>query len=104
MKFRTKNTGYENITLRISGGGSGTNSSCAYDDDGNKYTGTNVRVCLSGESETNWDSSAEIPAGVMINGEITLYNVSSTATEFSNITIKTNQGNDLVFKNVKIRK
>lgn len=102
LKFRTKNTGYENITLGISGGSA--NGSYAYDDDGNKYTGTNVRVSLSGESETNWESSAEIPAGVMINGEITLYNVSSTATEFSNITIKTNQGNDLVFKNVKIRK
>ena len=101
LKFRTKNTGYENITLRISGGGV---NSYAYDDDGNKYTESNVRVSLSGEYETSFDSSTEIPAGVMINGEITLYNVSSTATEFSNITIKTNQGNDLVFKNVKIRK
>ena len=102
LKFRTKNTGYENITLGISGGSA--NGSYAYDDDGNKYSENNVRVCLSGESETNWESRTEIPAGVMINGEITLYNVSSTATEFSNITIKTNQGNDLVFKNVKIRK
>ncbi len=101
LKFRTKNTGYENITLGISGG---SVNSYAYDDDGNKYTESNVRVSLSGESETNWESRTEIPAGVMINGEITLYNVSSTATEFSNITIKTNQGNDLVFKNVKIRK
>ena len=104
LKFRTKNIGYENTTLRITGGGSGSNSSYAYDDDGNKYTSSNLKVSLSGNYETNWDTEVEIPAGVTVNGEITFYNVSSAATEFSNITIKTNQSSELTFKNVKIRK
>jgi len=40
----------------------------------------------------------------MTNGSIRFYNVDANATEFSNITLKTNQESELIFKNVKIRK
>jgi len=100
LKFRVKNSGSNTVSLQIYGG----NYGYAYDDQGNKYSGQNMRVSMAGAYyDANW-SKTDIPAGIMTNGSIRFYNVDANATEFSNITLKTNQESELIFKNVKIRK
>lgn len=100
LSLRITNNGTDYCNLRLYGGSEGY----AYDDQGNKLSGSNVTVALSGDSYSYGYTSTKIPAGIFTNAYIRLYNVNSSATEFTNITIPTNQGRDLVFKNVKIRK
>ena len=100
LRFRVKNTGGNTVSLQLYGGYSGY----AYDDQGNKYANTNMKVSIAGSNYDASYSKTEIPAGIMTNGSIRFYNVDTNATEFSNITLKTNQEGSLEFKNVKIRK
>lgn len=100
LSFRVKNNGKENITLKLGGGGYGY----AYDNVGNKYDYDNMRLSIAGSSYGTYWNETILPAGIFTNCAIRFYNVDTNATEFGNITVKTNQESDLVFKNVKIRK
>ena len=101
IDMTVKNVGNKTISLDIKGGSS---NGYAYDDQGNKYAGSNVQVSIAGGSYSSWNSYTDIPAGIMTNGSIRFYNVDANATEFMNITVPTNQEGSLIFKNVKIRK
>ena len=105
LSLRITNNGanYCNLTLR-GGSNPGGKTGYAYDDQGNKLSGTNMAVALSGGGYSTGDTSTEIPAGIFTNASIRLKNVDPSATEFTYITVPTNQGRDLVFQNVKIRK
>lgn len=101
LSFRVKNTSNSLFKLRLGGGGYGY----AYDDQGNKYDYSNMKTSIAGSNyETYWAEETEIPAGIFTNCSIRFYNVDTNATEFGNITVKTNQESDLIFTNVKIRK
>ena len=100
LSLRITNNGASNCNLRLYGG----NSGYAYDDQGYKLSGSNMSVALSGDGYSASSTSTEIPAGIFTNAYIRLYNVDSSSTEFTYITVPTNQGRDLVFQNVKIRK
>ena len=63
-----------------------------------------MAVGLSGDSYSTLSTSTEIPAGIFTNAFIRFSNVDSSSTEFTYITVPTNQERDLVFQNVKIRK
>lgn len=122
--FRITNNGTDYRSLRLSGGNytpnmpGGSESGYANDDQGNKLRGSNMAVALSGDGYspgftstitppgifTNGSTSTIIPSGIFTNAFIRLYNVDSSATEFTYITVPTNQGRNLVFQNVKIRK
>ena len=82
----------------------GSNNSYAYDDQGNMYANNNLQVAFSDYSLTAYDCNIYIPSGVMVKCTIQISNVDANATEFSNITIISNEKSELVFKNVKIRK
>ena len=94
LSFRITNNGTNYCNLRLSG-------EYAYDDQGNKLS---MAVALSGESYSTLNTSTEIPPGIFTNAFIRFSNVDSSASEFTYITVSTNQGRDLVFQNVKIRK
>ena len=100
LSLRITNNGASNCNLRLYGG----NSGYAYDDQGNKLSGSNMTVALSGGGYDSYNTSTVIPAGIFTNASIRLKNVDSSSTEFTYITVPTNQGRDLVFQNVKIRK
>ena len=104
LSFYAKNIGRATGRLILNGGGS---YSYAYDDEGNKYENANLKVSFADYSLTHYNCNTDIPSGVMVKCTIQISNVDANATEFSNITIKTNFSNknsELVFKNVKIRK
>ena len=63
-----------------------------------------MSVALSGDGYSASSTSTEIPAGIFTNASIRIKNVDSSSTEFTYITVPTNQGRDLIFQNVKIRK
>ena len=100
LSLRITNNGASNCNLRLYGG----NSGYAYDDQGNKLSGSNMTVALSGGGYDSYNTSTVIPAGIFTNASIRLKNVDSSSTEFTYITVPTNQGRDLIFQNVKIRK
>ena len=100
ITFYAKNIGRTKHRMYLYGG---SNNSYAYDDQGNMYANKNLQVAFSDYSLTAYDCNIYIPSGVMVKCTIQISNVDANATEFSNITIKTNFSN-LVFKNVKIRK
>ena len=100
LSLQIKNVGKTLANLTLFGG----NYSYAYDDKGNKYHNSNLNVALSGSGYAVNSSYSIIPSGVMSNVLIRIANVDSEAKEFTNITIATNYDNDLVLKNVKIRK
>ena len=100
LSLRITNNGASNCNLRLYGG----NSGYAYDDQGYKLSGSNMSVALSGDGYSASYTSTEIPAGIFTNASIRIKNVDSSSTEFTYITVPTNQGRDLVFQNVKIRK
>ena len=100
LSLRITNNGANYCNLQLKGGYSGY----AYDDQGHKLSGSNMSVALSGDSYTPSSTSTEIPAGIFTNAFIRLYNVDSASTEFTYITVPTNQGRELIFQNVKIRK
>lgn len=104
ISFRVKNIGRTTEKLYLNGGHS---YSYAYDNEGNKYEYDNLKVAFANYSLTPYSCNTDIPSGVMVKCTIQISNVDSNATEFSNITIRTNYKNrtgELVFKNVKIRK
>lgn len=104
LSFYAKNIGRTTGRFILYGGG---NNSYAYDDEGNKYENANLKVSFADYSLTHYNCNTDIPSGVMVKCTIQISNVDANATEFSNITIKTNFSNkngELVFKNVKIRK
>ncbi|MBQ4525683.1 MAG: carboxypeptidase regulatory-like domain-containing protein [Bacteroidaceae bacterium] len=104
LSFYAKNIGRTTGRFILYGGGS---NSYAYDDEGNKYENANLKVSFANYSLTHYNCNTDIPSGVMVKCTIQISNVDANATEFSNITIKTNFSNkngELVFKNVKIRK
>jgi|GEM_PF-1028826 len=100
LSLRITNNGASNCNLRLYGG----NSGYAYDDQGYKLSGSNMSVALSGDGYSASSTSTEIPAGIFTNASIRIKNVDSSSTEFTYITVPTNQGRDLIFQNVKIRK
>ena len=100
LALQVKNVGKSTAKLSLYGG----SNSYAYDDKGNKYHGSNLNVAFSAESYTSHNSYTPIPSGIMTNAYIRIANVDAEAKEFTNITIATNYDNDLVLKNVKIRK
>ena len=100
LSFRITNNGTKYCKLVLRGGQSGY----AYDDIGNKLSSGNMAVGLSGDSYSTLSTSTEIPAGIFTNAFIRFSNVDSSSTEFTYITVPTNQERDLVFQNVKIRK
>lgn len=100
ITFNITNTNNNIITLRLNGGG---NNSIAYDDQGNQYGSSNLNVSFD-EYYSPYAKESDIPSGTTVKGYIKILNVSTNANEFSNVTIKTNQSNDLIFKNVIIRK
>ena len=100
LSLRITNNGASNCNLRLYGG----NEGYAYDDQGYKLSGSNMSVALSGSGYSSGYTSTVIPAGIFTNASIRLKNVDSSSTEFTYITVPTNQGRDLVFQNVKIRK
>lgn len=100
LSLQIKNIGKSLADLTLYGG----NYSYAYDDKGNKYHNSNLNVALSGSSYTIFNSYTKLPSGIMTNVYIRIANVDVEAKEFTNITIATNYDNDLVLKNVKIRK
>ena len=100
LSLRITNNGASNCNLRLYGG----NSGYAYDDQGHKLSGSNMSVALSGDGYSAAYTSTEIPAGIFTNASIRIKNVDSSSTEFTYITVPTNQERDLVFQNVKIRK
>ena len=63
-----------------------------------------MSVALSGSGYSSGYTSTVIPVGIFTNASIRLKNVDSSSTEFTYITVPTNQGRDLIFQNVKIRK
>lgn len=101
LSFRVKNIGRSTIQLNLGGGYSW---GYAYDDQGNKYSNNDLQISLANNSYTANSSITDIPAGVMTYGNIRLTNVDVEASEFSNITLSSNQDGELVFTNVKIRK
>ena len=100
LSLQIKNVGKSLADLTLYGG----NYSYAYDDKGNKYHNSNLNIALSGSSYTVYNSYTKLPSGIMTNVYIRVANVDVEAKEFTNITIATNYDNDLVLKNVKIRK
>ena len=100
IEMKVTNVGSSSINLRLYGG----NEGYAYDDQGYKLSGSNMSVALSGSGYSSGYTSTVIPAGIFTNASIRLKNVDSSSTEFTYITVPTNQGRDLVFQNVKIRK
>ena len=100
LSLRITNNGASNCNLRLYGG----NEGYAYDDQGYKLSGSNMSVALSGSGYSSGYTSTAIPAGIFTNASIRLKNVDSSSTEFTYITVPTNQGRDLIFQNVKIRK
>ena len=101
IKFYVKNTSSSKIYLQIRGG---YQNGFAYDDQGNKYNNNDLQLAFANDAPFAGQNSTYIPEDVTVKGTIRLYNVDANATEFSNITIKTNQESDLVLKNVKIRR
>ena len=101
LSLRITNNGASNCKLQLKGGNS---RGYAYDNQGNKSDDGSMSVALSGDSYTTYSTSTEIPSGIFTNAYIRLYNVDSSSTEFTYITVPTNQGRDLVFQNVRIRK
>ena len=101
LSLRITNNGASNCKLQLKGGNS---RGYAYDNQGNKSDDGSMSVALSGDSYTTYSTSTEIPSGIFTNAYIRLYNVDSSSTEFTYITVPTNQGRDLIFQNVKIRK
>lgn len=101
IDMMVKNMGETTHSLTLYGGNS---NSYAYDDKGNKYHNSNLNVALSGSSYTSYNSYTNLPSGIMTNVYIRIADVDAEAKEFTNITIATNYDNDLVLKNVKIRK
>ncbi len=101
IKFYVKNTSSSKIYLQIRGG---YQNGFAYDDQGNKYYNNDLQLAFANDEPFAGQESTYIPEDVTVKGTIRLYNVDENATEFSNITIKTNQESDLVLKNVKIRR
>ena len=101
LSLRITNNGASNCKLQLKGGNSG---GYAYDNQGNKSDDGSMSVALSGDSYTTYSTSTEIPPGIFTNAFIRFSNVDSSASEFTYITVSTNQGRDLVFQNVKIRK
>ena len=99
LSLQLKNVGKSLAKLTLYGG-----NSYAYDDRGNKYHNSNLNVALSGSSYTPYNSYTNLPSGIMTNMYVRIANVDVEAKEFTNITIATNYDNDLVLKNVKIRK
>ena len=100
LSLQIKNVGKSLADLTLYGG----NYSYAYDDKGNKYHNSDLYVALSGSSYTVHNSYSKIPSGVMSNVLIRIANVDAEAKEFTNITIATNYDDDLILKNVKIRR
>ena len=100
LSLRITNNGASNCNLRLYGG----NEGYAYDDQGYKLSGSNMSVALSGSGYSSGYTSTVIPVGIFTNASIRLKNVDSSSTEFTYITVPTNQGRDLIFQNVKIRK
>ena len=101
ITFYAKNIGRTKHRMYLYGG---SNNSYAYDDQGNMYANNNLQVAFSDYSLTAYDCNIYIPSGVMVKCTIQISNVDANATEFSNITIISNEKSELVFKNVKIRK
>ena len=100
LSFYVKNEGKSVMDLGLYGG----NYSYAYDDLGNKYTDGSLEVVFSGGYYTVGYTSTYIPDDVMTRLYIRVSSVDADAKEFTNMTIRTNQGNYLVLKNVKIRR
>ena len=100
LSLQIKNIGNSLADLTLYGG----NYSYAYDDKGNKYHNSDLNVALSGSSYTANNSYSKIPSGIISNVLIRIANVDAEAKEFTNITIKTNYDDDLILKNVKIRR
>lgn len=101
LELQVKNTGKSSIHLTLFGG---SKSSYVYDDKGNKYQNSDLNVALSGNVYTPYNSYTDIPSGIMTNAYVRISGVDTSASEFTYITIQTNQGNDLILKNVKIRR
>lgn len=100
IDMTVKNISNSTINLKLGGGGYGY----AFDDQGHKYDYDDMRLSIAGSNYGTYWNETILPAGIFTNCAIRFYNVDTNATEFGNITVKTNQESDLVFKNVKIRK
>lgn len=100
LSLQIKNIGKSSTLLYLYGGQFGY----AYDEKGNKYHDSDLNVAFSGSSYSSHSSYTKLPSGIMTNAYIRIANVDVEAKEFTNITLDTNYENDLVFKNVKIRK
>lgn len=101
VSFRVLNEGDELVNLQLSGGSYGA---YAYDDMGNKYSGTGLQVAIANSGYTNYDVNTKLPSDIFTNGYVRFSNFDKDATEIVYMELPTNQGNKLVFKNVKIRK
>ena len=98
IDMTVKNIGNKLVSLRLHGGQSGY----AYDDFGNKYSGLNLKVSIAGSDYSNWDSSTDIPVGIMTKLSIKIYNVNDLSSLFNYILIPTNKENALILKNIAI--
>ena len=100
LSLQIKNVGKSSAQLFLYGGQFGY----AYDEVGNKYHNGDIEVAFSASSYSYHSSRTVLPAGIMTNAYIRVANVDNEAKEFTNITLDTNYKNDLILKNVKIRK
>ena len=98
IDMTVKNIGNKLVSLRLHGGQSGY----AYDDFGNKYSGLNLKVSIAGSDYSNWDSSTDIPVGIMTKLSIKIYNVNDLSSLFNYILIPTNKENALILKNIAL--
>lgn len=101
ISFRVKNIGKATKSLKLYGGY--FTDTYAYDNQGNKYSGDKTIFVNLCDIETSNYVETALPSNVFCNGRLVIKDVDEAISTFSNITVRTNQADLLVFKNLEIR-